>query len=64
MQLKNTVALITGASSGVGAQLAIKLAASGVKVIINYANNKSGAETTLAEITANNGQAFVFQADG
>jgi 3-oxoacyl-[acyl-carrier protein] reductase len=63
MQLKNTVALITGASSGVGAQLAIKLAASGVKVIINYANNKSGAETTLAEITANNGQAFVFQAD-
>ena len=63
MELQNKVALVTGASSGVGAQTAIKLAKQGVNVVINYANSTQGAQHTLDQILADNGQAIICQAD-
>ncbi|QBY05881.1 SDR family oxidoreductase [Thalassotalea sp. HSM 43] len=63
MELKNKVALVTGASSGVGAQTATQLAQNGVRVVINYANNKQGALKTQQHITSLGGQAEIYQAD-
>lgn len=63
MKLANKVALVTGASSGVGAQTAIKLAEQGVSVVINYANNKVGAENIRAKIQSIGGKAEIFHAD-
>ena len=63
MDLKNKVALVTGASSGVGAQTAIKLAKQGVSVVINYATNKQGALQTQDAIVEHGGKAEILQAD-
>jgi 3-oxoacyl-[acyl-carrier protein] reductase len=63
MILANKVALITGASSGGGARTAIQLAQQGVSVIINYANNKSGALSTLEAVHNLGGIGEIFQAD-
>ena len=63
MEISNKVAIVTGASSGVGAATAIKLGACGVKVIVSYANNKKGAEATLNHIVAAGGEAICYQAD-
>jgi 3-oxoacyl-[acyl-carrier protein] reductase len=58
-----TTAIITGASSGIGASIAKSLAAAGHNVVINYAGNTAEAERVVTEITSAGGTAFAFQAD-
>ena len=64
--MKGKVALVTGSSSGIGKVIAMKLAALGVKVAVNYidiANIKEDAEAVVAEIKAAGGEAAAFAAD-
>jgi 3-oxoacyl-[acyl-carrier protein] reductase len=61
--LENKVAIVTGGSRDIGAQVSIKLAQAGAKVCINYLNNKAAADATLQEITKNGGTAIIVQAD-
>lgn len=60
--LKEQVALVTGASRGIGRAIALKLAESGAKVAINYQGNEQAALNTLAEIEKRGGQGIVVQA--
>jgi len=63
-QLADRVALVTGASSGIGRRIAIDLARSGASVIVNYRENSDGARDTLAAIAeAGGGDAIALQAD-
>jgi 3-oxoacyl-[acyl-carrier protein] reductase len=57
------VALVTGASRGIGRAIALELAASGATVVVNYANSAEAAEAVVAEITAKGGRAWSLQAD-
>jgi 3-oxoacyl-[acyl-carrier protein] reductase len=61
--LNNKVALVTGASRGIGAAVATKLANAGAKVIINYAGSKEEAEKTVQSIKENGGDAIAVKAD-
>ena len=63
MLLDGKVALVTGASRGIGRAIALKLAAKGAKVAINYAGNTAKAEEVKAEIEKNGGEAILVQAD-
>lgn len=63
MEIKNKVVLITGSSSGIGRQTAIRFAQEGAKVVINYRANKEGAEETKATIEKLGGECLVIQAD-
>ncbi len=62
-KLKNKVAVVTGASKGIGADIAKGLAAEGAAVVVNYASSKEGAERVVGEIKAKNGKAIAVQAD-
>ena len=62
-QLKGKVAVVTGASKGIGASIATHLAAAGAAVVVNYASSKSAAELVVAEITGKGGKAIAVQAD-
>jgi 3-oxoacyl-[acyl-carrier protein] reductase len=62
-KLQNKVALVTGASKGIGAAIAKYLGAAGATVVVNYATSKSGAEKTVAEIVAAGGKAAALQGD-
>ena len=62
-KLKNKVAVITGASKGIGASIAKHFAAEGAKVVVNYASSKEGADSVVNEITENGGLAISVQAD-
>ena len=61
--LAGKVALVTGASRGIGKAIACKLAREGAKVIINYNGSKEKAEAVKSEIEAAGGQAEVDQCD-
>ena len=52
MQLEGKIALVTGASRGIGKAIAVALAAAGADVAVNYAGNKAAAEAVAAEIEA------------
>ncbi|MBE9028709.1 SDR family oxidoreductase [filamentous cyanobacterium LEGE 11480] len=62
-KLQNQVALVTGASSGIGAGVAVALGAAGAKVVVNYARSSKGADAVVSEIQANGGEAIAVQAD-
>lgn len=62
-KLANKVAVVTGASKGIGAGIAKKLAAAGASVVVNYASAKAGAEKVVADIVASGGKAIALQAD-
>ncbi|KAB1231631.1 SDR family oxidoreductase [Chryseobacterium viscerum] len=61
--LNNKVILVTGASRGIGAEVAQQLASAGAKIIVNYAGGKDSAENVVASIKANGGEAIALQAD-
>ncbi len=62
-KLSNQVAVVTGASKGIGAGIAIALAAEGASVVVNYSSSKAGANRVVQEITAKGGKAIAVQAD-
>jgi 3-oxoacyl-[acyl-carrier protein] reductase len=62
-RLQNKIAVVTGASKGIGASIAKHLAADGAKVIVNYSSSKDGAEKVVKEIKAAGGQAVAVKAD-
>lgn len=62
-KLENKVAVVTGASKGIGAAIAKHFAAAGAKVVVNYASSKEGADKVVKAITDNGGIAIAVQAD-
>ena len=62
-KLNGKIALVTGASKGIGAGIAKALAAAGASVVVNYASSKEGAEKIVKEITGKGGKAIAVQAD-
>jgi len=61
--LSGQVALVTGASRGIGAAIAKELAGAGATVVVNYASSPAAAEAVVAEIQAAGGQAWAHQAN-
>jgi 3-oxoacyl-[acyl-carrier protein] reductase len=62
-KLTGKVAIVTGASKGIGAGIAKGLGAEGAAVVVNYASSREGADRVVAEITSKGGQAVAVQGD-
>jgi 3-oxoacyl-[acyl-carrier protein] reductase len=62
-KLDGRVAIVTGASKGIGAEIARQLAAAGAAVVVNYAGSRAGAESVVDAIKAGGGKALAVQAD-
>src|SRR5206468_7960125 len=62
-KLTGKVAIVTGASKGIGAGIAKGLGAAGAAVVVNYASSKEGADRVVAEITGKGGKAIAVQGD-
>lgn len=61
--LSEQVAIVTGASRGIGRAVALELAAAGAKVVVNYARSSTAADEVVAQIQAGGGEAIALQAD-
>ena len=62
-KLAGKVAIVTGASKGIGAGIATSLAAAGASVVVNYASSKTGADAVVADITKAGGKAIAVRGD-
>jgi 3-oxoacyl-[acyl-carrier protein] reductase len=62
-KLEGKVALVTGASKGIGASIAKALGAEGASVVVNYATSKEGADKVVSEIVSKGGKATAIQGD-
>jgi len=62
-KLENKVVIVTGASKGIGAGIAKQMAASGAKVVVNYASGKESADKVVTEIKETGGNAIAIQGD-
>jgi 3-oxoacyl-[acyl-carrier protein] reductase len=62
-KLTGKVAVVTGASKGIGAAIAKSLGAAGASVVVNYSSSRPGADAVVASITASGGKAIAVQGD-
>jgi len=63
MRFEGKIAVVTGASRGIGRAVALELGRSGASVVVNYNHNETAAQDVVKEIQSGGGQAIVFQAD-